>query len=65
MLQTWVTNWAAVLPALGVCAFISTFIIAGLDPAILFGVAEKDARVEPGMMNHGGTGMVKAGENGA
>ena len=46
MLQTWVTNWAAVLPALGVCAFISTFIIAGLDPAILFGVAEKDARVE-------------------
>ena len=48
MLQTWVTNWAAVLPALGVCAFISTFIIAGLDPAILFGVAERDARVEPG-----------------
>jgi hypothetical protein len=30
MLQTWVKIWAAVLPALEICAFISTFIIAGL-----------------------------------
>ena len=56
MLQTWVKICAAVLPALEICAFISTFIIAGLVPAIFFGALEKDARVEPGRREWWGCG---------
>ena len=37
----------------------TVFIIAGFVPTILFGVAEKDARVEPGQEEMRGRGLIR------